>query len=367
MTVSSTTRPTRRALLTGVVAAPALAAPAIATAQGRPTTWRVQTAWSGGPGLAAFNAWAGEIAERSSGELIFEAYQGSQLAKRFEMLDAIENRTMDAGHCFTIDAGRFSAAGTFLSSYPMAMRTTSEWSAFYYGLGGLEMAREIYAKRNLFWVGPIFHGPNIIHSKKQIRYIDDFRGLRLRAPGGMVSALFDALGAQTVTLSGAEIMPAFQNGEIDAADFVGPAINYDYGFSKETQYISMGPAGYMSVYQPCDIMDLTVNPAAWNALSPKMKGFLEAEVFRFSALHHAAVQKADQEAWLKYEADGTSVTRLTQSEINLMTKLMGPIWIDYATRDADATRIFKVQLDYMTSGSLGYVDRTLYDFFAEQL
>ena len=39
----------------------------------------------------------------------------------------------------------------------------------------------------------------------------------------------------------------------------------------------------------------------------------------------------------------------------------------YAKRDAASTRIFKVQLDYMTSGSLGYVDKVMADFIAEDL
>ncbi|MGF1551262.1 MAG: TRAP transporter substrate-binding protein DctP [Paracoccaceae bacterium] len=358
----------RRRFLTAAAAAPAaLAAPAIATAARATTTWRVQTAWDGGPGLDAFMAWANGIVERSGGELAFEALPGGAVAKRFDLFDTIRAGRLDAAHAFTIDAGRLSPAGVFLSSYPLGMRTAAEWDVFYHGLGGLEIAREIYARHGMFWVGPIHHGPNIIHSKKPIRYMDDFRGLRMRTPGGMVAALFEALGAETVTLPGSEIMPAFERGEIDAADYVGPAINYAYGFSRATKYVSMGPAGYMSVYQPVDLMDLTVGMDAWNALSPAMRRFVEAEVHAFSDLHHAAVQKADQEAWLKFEAEGTRVSRLTDGDIDMMTKLMGPIWIDYATRDADAARAFRIQLDYMTSGSLGYVDRTIYDYFVSQL
>ncbi|MEM9781982.1 MAG: TRAP transporter substrate-binding protein DctP [Pseudomonadota bacterium] len=345
----------------------AMAAPAIATAQGQTTTWRVQTAWGSGPGLDAFMTWAGGIAERSDGELAFETFKSGDIAKRFEIYDAIKGGQMEAAHTFTIDAGNIVPGGVFLSSYPLAMRAPHEWDTFYYALGGLDIARDLYAREGLFFVGPIHHGPNIIHAKKRIRYLDDFRGLTMRTPGGMVSALFEAFGAKTVTLAGNEIMPAFEAGQIDAADFVGPAINYDYGFSKATNYISMGPPGFMSVYQPVDLMDLTVSQAAWDALSPKMKAFLEAEVAHFSDLHHAAVQKADQAAWVKYEQDGTKVSRLTDADIEAMTRVMGQIWIDFATKSPEATRIFQIQLDYMTSGSLGYVDRTLYDFFSQQL
>ena len=48
---------------------------------------------------------------------------------------------------------------------------------------------------------------------------------------------------------------------------------------------------------------------AWDALSPQMKQFVEMETHVYSDMHHAAIQKADQEAWGKFEADGTEVTR----------------------------------------------------------
>ena len=130
---------------------------------------------------------------------------------------------------------------------------------------------------------------------------------------------------------------------------------YALGFSQVTKYISMGPPGFMSLYQPVDLMDITVGMDAWNALSPQMQQFVEMETHVYSDSHHAAIQKADQEAWAKFEADGTEITRLTQDDVELMTEVAVPIWFNYANRDKDSARIFKIQLDYMMSGSLGYV------------
>jgi TRAP-type mannitol/chloroaromatic compound transport system substrate-binding protein len=206
-------------------------------------------------------------------------------------------------------------------------------------------------------VGPVHHGPNIIHSKVPIRSVDDFRGRKMRMPGGMVAELFTELGAETTVLPGSEIFPALEKGTIDVADYVGPAVNYSLGFSQVTKYISMGPPGFMSVYQPVDIMDITVGMSSWNKLSPQMQQFVEMETQSYSIGHHAAIQKADQEAWAKFEADGTEVTRLTQDDVELMTEVAVPIWFKYANRDKNAARVFKIQLDYMMSGSLGYVTK----------
>jgi TRAP-type mannitol/chloroaromatic compound transport system substrate-binding protein len=207
----------------------------------------------------------------------------------------------------------------------------------------------------MYYVGPIHHGPNIIHSKVPIRSIDDFMGRKMRLPGGMVAELFQAAGARTTLLPGSEIFPALEKGTIDVADYVGPAINYALGFHKVTKYISMGPPGFMSIYQPVDLMDLTVGLESWNTLSPQMRQFLEMEVHVYSDLHHAGIQQADLVAWKKYEEAGSVVTRLSQDDVDKFTKLAVPLWFAWANKDKAAARALKLQLDYMMSGSLGYV------------
>ena len=177
--------------------------------------------------------------------------------------------------------------------------------------------------------------------------------------------MFRELGAEVVALPGEEIFPAFQRGEIDVADYVGPAVNYELGFSQVTKYISMGPPGYMSVYQPVDLMDLCVGMDQWQALSPEMKQFVQMECQVYSDIHHAAIQRADQEAWAKFAADGVEVTRLTPQDIFFLTKIAVPIWFKYARADEDAKRIFRIQLDYMTSGSLGYVEPEMVEWMGE--
>ena len=350
----------RRFLRTGALGAgAALAAPAIATAQGATTTWRVQTSWPGGVGLQIFRDWCASIVEKTGGELAFEPFGANDVVGDFQLYDAVKNGVLEAVNPFTIYAQGIIPAAVFLTSYPLGLRNPHEFDVFYYGLGGLELARELYAAQGMHFVGPIHHGPNIIHSKVPIRSIDDFAGRKMRVPGGMVAELFSEIGAETTLLPGSEIFPALEKGTIDVADYVGPAVNYALGFSQVTDYISMGPPGFMSVYQPVDIMDLTVGQAAWDALSPQMKQFIEMETQSYSIHHHAAIQEADQEAWAKFEADGTEVTRLSQDDVELMTEVAVPIWFKYANRDDASKRVFQIHLDYMKSGSLGYVDDSL--------
>jgi TRAP-type mannitol/chloroaromatic compound transport system substrate-binding protein len=341
-------------------AAAVVGAPFIGNAAAaKTTTWKIQTSWPGGIGLDVFKNWCNGIVEKTGGELAFKPFGAKDVVGEFQLFDAVKNGVLDAMNPFTLYwAGRMPSA-VFLSSYPLGLRNPHEWDVFYYGLGGLELAREAFGKMGLYYVGPVHHGPNIIHSKVPIRSIDDFKGRKMRLPGGMVAELFQAAGAKTTLLPGSEIFPALEKGTIDVADYVGPAINYALGFHQVTKYISMGPPGFMSIYQPVDLMDLTVSQKSWNNLSKQMKQFVEMEVHVYSDLHHAAIQAADQKAWKKFKEAGTEVTRLSEDDVEAFTQLAVPLWFKWANKDQYAARAFKIQLDYMMSGSLGYVDADL--------
>ncbi len=338
------------------VGAGALGAPYIRDAKAaETTTWRIQTSWPGGIGLTIFKDWCNGVIDKTGGELAFQPFGAKDVVGDFQLFDAVKNGVIEAMNPFTLYwAGRMPAS-VFLSSYPLGLRNPHEWDVFFYALGGREIARELFAKQDMFYVGHIHHGPNIIHSKVPLLSIEDFRDRKMRLPGGMVAEVFQDAGAKTTLLPGSEIFAALDKGTIDMADYVGPAINYALGFHKATKYISMGPPGFMSLYQPVDLMDLTVGMDHWNALSPEMKQFVEMEVCVYSDIHHAGIQKADQEAWPKFVEAGTTVTRLSQDDVEAFTKLAVPRWFSWANKDKDAARIFKIQLDYMMSGSLGYV------------
>jgi TRAP-type mannitol/chloroaromatic compound transport system substrate-binding protein len=340
-----------------------VAAPAIVSGDAAGTVWKVQTSWPGGVGLDVFKAWCASIVEKTSGELAFLPYGANELVGEFQLFDALRRGELQAMNSFTQYWSGRMPASVFLAAYPLGLRQPHEWDVFYYGLGGLEIAREVFARFDMYYLGPVRHGANIIHSKKPIRSIEDFRGLRIRMPGGMVAELFQAAGAKTAMLPGTEILGALESGLLDAADFVGPAVNYDLGFQNVAKYVSMGPPGFMSIYQPVDLMDLTISMKSWRALSPGMRAFLEDEVRIYSSHHHASIEAADQAAWMKFEAAKVEVTRLSDADVEAFTKLAVPRWFDWANRDADARRIFRIHLDYMMSGTLGYVTREMIQGF----
>lgn len=357
--------PARRRLLKAGAAAAGTAAvvgaPFIRNARAAETTvWKIQTSWPAGVGLQTFKTWCGTIKEKTGGELEFKPFAAKEVVGDFELLDGVRNGVLEAMNSFTVYWVGKIPATAFLSSYLMGLRYPHEWDIFFYGKGGLQMAREIFAKQGMVYVNRIHHGPNIVHSKKPIRTAEDFKGLKLRVPGGMIAEGFAAIGARTTLLPGGEVFSALEKGTVDAADYTGPAVNWDLGFQQVTKYIWTGPAGLESIYQPVDLMDFVVRKDVHDKLSPRMKVWLDDEIQVYSNEHHAAIQKADLEAWGKFLKAGTQINRLPAEDLPKFQRVAVPIWFKWANKDKDAARVFKAQLELMESPTCGYVTPDMY-------
>lgn len=342
---------------TAVLGATLLSAPMIANAKGKVHKWKIQTTWDAGTtGYALFKEWADGFEKKSGGQLIVKAFPAKSVAADNNALfEAVKTGVLQGMNPFTLYWAGKMPATVFLSSYPAGPDQPAQWDTMFYSLGMLKMAREIYAKQGLVYVGPIHHDANIIHSKKPVNSLADFKGLKLRVPGGMVSEVFQSFGASTVSLPGSDIFPALEKGTIDAADYVGPAVNWDLGFGQVTKNILFGPPGMMSIYQPVDLMDLTVNKRAWSRLSPELKALVEEQVKAYSLKHYTAIQKRNVEALDKFKKSGSKVSRLSTEDVAKFRRAAIPIWFKWANKDADAKRVFKLQLDYMQNDIMGYI------------
>jgi TRAP-type mannitol/chloroaromatic compound transport system substrate-binding protein len=343
----------------GVAAGSSLAAPYIGDAQtAAGISLKIQTAWSaGGIGQQIFETWCHSMIERTSGELTLVPFAADDISGIFEMMDAVAGGVLDGMHWFPVywpSTGRMPA-GAFLSSFPMGLNHPHQWDMLFDSYGGTELAREFYAKQGLYFIGHVHQDLNLIHSKKPIRSLDEFKGLKLRMPGGLIAECFAAIGARTVTLPGPDVFSALEAGAIDAADFVGPAINFSLGFAQVSEYIVMGPPSTPCLHQPVDLMEISFNLQVWNGLPRHLQGILIDEVRNFSSLHFTGIQRANVEAWSSFAEAGTKVTRLSEDDVARFRKVAIPLWFQWANKDRDAARVFKLHLEVMQNPSVAYL------------
>jgi TRAP-type mannitol/chloroaromatic compound transport system substrate-binding protein len=353
-------RPTsrRRLLTTAAVAAGAtagLAFPAVVRSQA-PIKWRVQTAaYAGTAGYTQFQKYCATIKDLSEGKLQFQAFPPDAVVGTFEMFNAVKGGVLDAMHCFTIYWAGTMPVAAFLSSYPLGLDRPDQWETWFYELGGLQIARKAFRTHNMYYVGPIQHDLNLIHSKVPIRSFEEFKGKRIRFPGGMVAEIFSQAGVSPVLLTGGEVYGALERGVIDGADFVGPAVNYNLKFGVVAKYIIMGPPSTPCLHQPVDLMDFTVNMARWTALPKHLQEVVVAATRQHSWDHYAYIQKENIAAWEKYKTDGVQVIRLSEEDVQKFRRYAIPMWFKWAKKDPMAREAFASQLAFMRTVNVGYV------------
>jgi TRAP-type mannitol/chloroaromatic compound transport system substrate-binding protein len=333
----------------------AIGFPAVVRAQA-PVKWRVQTAWDAGTaGYTAFQKYCANVKALSEGRLEFQPFPAGAVVGTFEMFEAVKGGVLDAMHVFTVYWSGTMPVAAFLTSYPLALDRPDQWETWFYELGGLQIARKAYQAHNMFYVGPIQHDLNLIHSKVPIRSFEEFKGKKIRYPGGMIAEIFSYAGVSTVLLPGGEAYPALEKGVIDAADFVGPAVNYNLGLAAVAKYIVMGPTSTPCLHQPVDLMELAVNMAKWNALPKHVQEMVTAATRQHSWDQYAYLQKENIAAWDKYKAQGVQIIRLSDADIQKFRRYAIPMWFKWAKKDALAREAFASQLAFMKTFNVGYI------------
>jgi len=333
-------------------------------------TLKMQTAWDAGTlGYVKFKEFCESVGQMSDGKFVVEGFPAGAIVGTFEMFDAIKAGVFDAMHCFDVYWPGKIPVATFLSSYPFGMDRPDQWETWHNALGGKEMAREAYGKHNMYYIGPIQHDDNLIHSKVPIRSFEDFKGKKIRYPGGIIADIYRAAGVSTVLLPGGEVYPALEKGVIDASDYVGAAINYNLGFGEIAKYIIMGPPSTPCLHQPVDIMSVEVNMKTWNKLPKYYQELLEAAVAKHSYDQYSAIQAADIKAFEKLQKEqGVEIIRLKESDIQKFKRFAPALWVKWAKKSPLAMKAFKSQLAYMKSVKMGYItDADMVDLQGKKL
>jgi len=331
--------------------------PHVAGAQAKTRELKLQSSWAAGtPGYKTFEGWCKNMVEVTGGEIDLKPFPESAVAGDAVVFDAVRNGVLDGQNIFWTRWPSRMPAAVFLTGFPMGPAVPTYWDVAYYSYGLIDIARELYAKNGLFFVGNVHSDPNFLHSKLPVHTLADLKGKKMRFPGGIIAETFAALGVATTLLPGSEVYPALEKNIIDATDWVGPAQNYAQGFHQVTKYIIMGPKAAPSMHQPVDPMDIAFSLRVWNSFSPKLQKIIEAETARFSLLHYTTLLKADTESWPKYKAAGNEILFLPESDLDVFKKAAIPLWFKWANKDKDAARVLKIILDVMRNPSFNLLD-----------
>ena len=205
----------------------------------------------------------------SNGQLTIEHYGAGEIVPAFEIFDAVRNGTIDCGVSAPYYWISKHKAIPFFCTVPGGMTAIEKYSWINYG-GGQQLWDELYAN---FGLKALLCGNTGVQMggwyKNQINSIADFKGLKMRIPG-IGAEIINQLGGTAVNMPAGEIMPALQQGVIDAAEWVGPWVDKISGFHKITDYY-YGPG----IHEPGTANELIMSEKAWSNLSRELKAIVK--------------------------------------------------------------------------------------------
>ena len=149
------------------------------------------------------------------------------------------------------------------------------------------MVADIFADRfnsHVLAVAP--YPPQVVFCNAEIGGLDDLEGLKIRASGRMTAKFLEALGAEGVNVSFAEVPGALQRGVVDCA-VTGAGSGYSAGWWEVSTHLLPIPLGGW------DSVVTAVNMDAWTALSAERQAQMtELADARFAAPAWDAAQDA---------------------------------------------------------------------------
>ncbi|MEM7710739.1 MAG: TRAP transporter substrate-binding protein, partial [Pseudomonadota bacterium] len=149
------------------------------------------------------------------------------------------------------------------------------------------MVADIYRDRfnaHVLAIAP--YPPQVVFCNAEIAGLDDLQGLKVRASGRMTAKLLDALGAEGVNVSFAEVPGALQNGVVDCA-VTGAGSGYSAGWWEVSTHLLPRPLGGW------DSVVTAVNLDKWQSLDTDTQlGIETAIAAEFEIPAWAAAQTA---------------------------------------------------------------------------
>ncbi len=238
-----------------------MSAPAVLAAE-KTIQWKMVTTWP--PHFPILGEGADKLANMidimSGGRLKIQVYGGGELVPPLQAFDAVSQGMVQMGHGAAYYWAGKSPATQFFAAVPFGMNAQG-MNAWIYTGGGLELWEEVYAP---FGLKPMPAGNTGVQMggwfNREIKSINDFKGLKMRIPGLGGKVLAKA-GGTAVLSAGGEIYTNLERGVIDATEWVGPYNDYKMGFYKVAKYYY-----YPGWHEPGTVLETFVNKKAFEEL-----------------------------------------------------------------------------------------------------
>jgi TRAP-type C4-dicarboxylate transport system substrate-binding protein len=286
-----------------------------------------------------YKDFADNIEAMSNGRISVQVMYSGEGVGQTGVLGSVKSGLITMGAPFQpMHAGEFPA-GVVEVGLPGMTDDVGELSALFHEKGWGEVLEEAYDKQNLVWLEPYIQLPVYVLTKEPINSIEDFQGLKIRAPGAYGKFLRN-LGASPASLSYSEIYTSLATGVIDGS--IGSNI-IDH---RDGNHVEVAKYMYRLPIAGAQTLPIVVNKGAWNKLSDDLKAIVRA-----ASAVHAREQMTKSRLWesqaiAEMEAKGMKWSpEPSEQDKAKWNESAGSLWKEYADSDKYSQRLIKIVQD----------------------
>ena len=302
---------------------------------------------SGSQAFKVQQEFAEHVSEMTDGRISIEVMPVGSIVEYSETLDAVGAGILD-GHItnssyFTGKDPAFALIGNPVGAYS----SPEELRAFFDEGGGTELYNEIIEPYGVHFIGPAAQTPESIPSKIPIDSVEDLKGVKMRAPEGMVQSAFADAGASPVNLPQSEIFTSLDKGVISAADATTLATNDSMGLHDVAKH-PIYP-GFHSL----PLNEVSITKSTWDGMSEEDRQLLTDAVHQYADDLASTMRERDEAVAEKLRnSDDVTLHSWSEEEKRKFRQISKDQWQAYAGRSENAQKVYDALTSYLKSQNL---------------
>lgn len=305
-------------------------------------TLKMAETW--GPNFPIFGdttkRFAETVEKMSNGRLTVRIDSANKHKAPLGVFDMVKAGQYDLGHSASYYWKGKVPETLFFTSMPFGMNAMEQYAWFYHG-GGMELMQEVYEPHNML----SFPGGNTGVQmggwfRKEIKSLDDLKGLKMRIPG-FAGEVFAEVGVNPTNIAPGELYTALERNTIDAVEWVGPALDLRLGFQQIADYY------YTGWHEPATELQFLVNKRVWDRLPADLQEIMRVAMrtASYDMLVHS--QHANAEAWanIKEQYPNVQIKQFPDDIFQTMYDANKKLLKEAAERNDLSARIVESQED----------------------
>jgi len=326
------------------LAACMLVATAAFAAEAKKVRWNLAMTWNSTltPFVNSPLKVAQLVSDMTGGNFVIKVEGAEKHKAALEILDMVKGGQYEMGHSASYYWKGKDATTAILTTVPFGMNADEQNAWLYYG-GGLQLMQKCYDKFGVY----AFPGGNTGVQmggwfRKEIKSLDDLKGLKMRIPG-VAGEVFAKLGVNVTNIAPGELYTSLDRGTIDALEWVGPGMDIKMGFHK------IAPYYYTGWHEPATDLQFLINKKAFDELPAEYKAALKAamQVAATDMHYENFAMSADAWASMKTEFPNIKVMTFPEPVLAAMKKASDEVHNDYAAKDPLFKEVFDSQKAFM--------------------